>query len=295
MAAKAASARHVHEARRAADQRAAGKGEPRNCLPSALGERAGAIGDALAAFQMLADQRMRLGALKFLEGIEIGVGIVKMHDEADRHQALAEMIEERAAAGLVVEGPAHRVLDEARPVLVGGNLPQLFQPDAEFLRARLGIEPELPDELLSKRAARPFGDQRVLAAERDARRIAVLVAAVASHTLVAGDHALDRAILAEDCLGHGDAGIDLDACLLGLLAEPAAEAAQAADIAAVIAHERRHEDVGNADAARLPEIVEAVLCDLGLERRALLAPIGDQLVEAHGIDHRAGENMGADL
>ena len=77
---------------------------------------------------------MRLGALKFLEGIEIGVGVVEMHDEADRHESLAEMIEERSAAGLVVERPAHRVLHEAGPMLVGRHLPQLFQPDAEFLR-----------------------------------------------------------------------------------------------------------------------------------------------------------------
>ena len=48
----ALDARHVHEARAAADQRAAGEGKLRDSLPAAFGQRAGAIGDALAAFEM---------------------------------------------------------------------------------------------------------------------------------------------------------------------------------------------------------------------------------------------------
>src|SRR5581483_3965697 len=222
-----------------------------------------------------------------------GVGVVEMDDEADRHQPLAEMIEEGAAAGLVVERPAHRVLHEAGPMLLGRDLPQLLQPDAEFLRPRLGIETELPYELLRKRAAGPLRDKRILATKRNAGRVAVLVAAIAGDTFVAGDDALDRAARAEDRLGHGDAGIDLDAGLLGLLAEPAAQAAETADIAAVVAHERRHNEIRNAEAANLPQIVEAVLGDLGLERRALLTPIGDQRVETDRIDHRAGQDVSA--
>ena len=92
-----------------------------------------------------------------------------------------------------------------------------------------------------------------------------------------------------------DAGIDLDAQRFGLLAEPAAEAAEAADIAAVIAHQRRHQESGDADAARLAEIIEAVLGDLVCERRALLAPVRQEPVERDGIDHRAGQDMRADL
>ena len=121
------------------------------------------------------------------------------------------------------------------------------------------------------------------------------MAAVAGDAHVAGDHALDLAIRAEHHIGDGEAGIDLDAERLGLLGEPFGQGAEAADIAAVIAHQRRHEDVRHADAAGLPQIIEAVLGDLGLERRAQVAPIGQQAVERHGIDHRAGQDMGADL
>ncbi len=260
----ALDARHVHEARRAADQRAAGKGEARDGLEASFGERAGAIGDALAAFQLRADHGVSLGALKLLERIDVGVRVVEMDDEAHRHQPLAEMIEEGAAAGLVVERPAHGVLNQAGSVLLGRHLPQLFQTDAEFLRARLGVEAELLDQHLRQRAAGAFGEQRIFAGERDARRVVVLVAAVAGHAHVAGDHAFDLAAGAEDHLGDGEARIDLDAERFRLLGEPAGEAAETADIAAVIAHERRHEDVRHAEAARLPQIIEAVLGDLRL-------------------------------
>src|SRR4029453_16363928 len=100
-----------------------------------------------------------------------------MYDETDRHQPIAEMVEERAAAGLVVERPAHRVLNEPGLVLRFRHLPQLFQADAEFLRPRLGIEAELPDEHFRQRAARTFGEERVLAAKFDAARKTVLVTA----------------------------------------------------------------------------------------------------------------------
>src|SRR4029079_17901365 len=68
-----------------------------------------------------------------------------------------------------------------------------------------------------------------------------------------------------------------------------------ADIAAVVAHQRRHEDVRHAEAACLPKIIEAVLADLCCERQVLVAPIRDELVEADRIDHRARQDMRADL
>src|SRR5262249_35018266 len=95
----ALDARHVHEPGGAADQRSTGKGEARDRLPAAFGQCADAIGDAPAAFEMSGDARMQLRALKFLERIEIGIGVVEVHDEADRYEIVAEMIEEGAAAG----------------------------------------------------------------------------------------------------------------------------------------------------------------------------------------------------
>ena len=52
---------------------------------------------------------------------------------------------------------------------------------------------------------------------------------------------------------------------------------------------------GSRTRPRAPSIVEAVVGDRGLDRRVLVAPIGQQPVEPDRIDHRAGEDMGADL
>ena len=111
-----------------------GNDELRHRLPAALGDGAGAVADALAAGESVADERMRLEALEFLERRQIRVVVIEMDDEADRNQIVVEVIEERAAAGAVVERPAERVLDEAAAVFVRRDLPQLLQADAEFLR-----------------------------------------------------------------------------------------------------------------------------------------------------------------
>jgi hypothetical protein len=121
------------------------------------------------------------------------------------------------------------------------------------------------------------------------------VAAVAGDAHVTGDHALNDAVRAEDHVDYGEAWIDLDAERLSLLGKPATQADEAPGIAAVVAHQRRHEDVRHAEAAGLPQIVEAVLADLCCERRVLVAPIRDELVEADRIDHRARQDVRADL
>ena len=120
----ALDAGHVDEACRAADQRAAREGELRHGLEAAFGDGARAIGDALAAFECLVDCRMLLEALELVEGREIGVLVVEVDDEAYRHQILAEVIEERAAASRVVERPAQRVLNLALACASSGRSPK---------------------------------------------------------------------------------------------------------------------------------------------------------------------------
>ena len=201
----ALDARHVHEAGTAADQRAAGKGEARDRLPAAFGQRARAIGDALAAFEMGGDARMRLGALKFLERV----------DDRDWRSRDARRSRPTPGSRRNDRGTSRRRCGHAaaspwcaargRAVLLLRHLPQLFEADAVFLRAALGVEAEASDELLGERAARAFGEQRVLAGERDARRVAVLVRAVAGDAHVAGDDALDLAVRPEHGVGDGDA------------------------------------------------------------------------------------------
>src|SRR5262245_26491802 len=76
-------ARQVDEPRRAADQRAAGKRKLRYRLQAAFVDRARTVSEPLAAFERATDLRVRLEALELVEGRQVRVLVVEMHDEAD--------------------------------------------------------------------------------------------------------------------------------------------------------------------------------------------------------------------
>src|SRR6185295_17024252 len=120
---------------------------------------------ALAPLQQRPHQRMRLEALEFAERRQPRIGIVEVDDEAERNQAVAEVIQERAAASAVVERPAERVLHQPRPMLGRIDLPELLEPDAEFLRFAAFSKAETRNELFGKRATRALADQRVFRAK----------------------------------------------------------------------------------------------------------------------------------
>ena len=166
---------------------------------------------------------MRLEALELLERREIGVLVVEVDDEAHGNEVLAIVIEERAAAGGIVERPAERMLDETRLVLFGRDLPQLLEADAELLRIAVAIEGKAGDELLGERAARALGNDRVLAPELHAAGEVLRGRAVAADTHVARRHADDAVVLVVEDFGGGKPRIDLDTGLGRLLAEPAAK------------------------------------------------------------------------
>ena len=54
---------------------------------------------------------MGLEALELVERRQIGIVVVEMHDEADNDLVVVVMVEERTAAGEIVERPAEGVLD----------------------------------------------------------------------------------------------------------------------------------------------------------------------------------------
>ena len=105
--------RGVQEAGVAATSAPPGKTQFRQRLQAAVVDGARAIGKPLAAFDMLADGRMRLLALEFLERAQIRVGVVEADDEANRDQVVLQVIEEAAAIGVVLHRPADGVHDEA--------------------------------------------------------------------------------------------------------------------------------------------------------------------------------------
>ena len=63
----------------------------------------------------------------------------------------------------------------------------------------------------------------------------------------------------------------------------------------MVRHQRRQQEVRQPQAARRSEPIETVVGDRRLDRSVFAAPLGQQPVEPDRIDHRAGENVRADL
>src|SRR5258708_1673664 len=93
--------RHVNEPCRAADQRAAGKGQFGNGLVAAFVDRACAVGNTSPTFNFGSDRRVGFPALHFLERGNIRIGIVQRNDEAERDLIVLLVVEEPSSPGLV--------------------------------------------------------------------------------------------------------------------------------------------------------------------------------------------------
>src|SRR5207244_804203 len=88
---------------------------------------------------------------------------------------------------------------------------------------------------------------------------------------------------------------DLDTQLLGLPGEPATEIAEGKRVSALVVHERRRQQFRDRPFAALAEYPMVVFRHRHRQRRTPVFPVGDQLIERDGIDHRARKNVRADL
>ncbi|EAV43418.1 hypothetical protein SIAM614_06528 [Stappia aggregata IAM 12614] len=292
---RALDARHVDEACRTAHQQAAREGELRNGLEAAFGNGAGTIGNALAAFKGVADGRMGLEPLEFLERGQPGVLVVEVNDEADCHLIVFQVVEKRTAARLAVQRPAERMLHKAEPVFFRVDLPQFLDAYAELRHVAVLVEIEFLDELLGQGAAGTFADQCVLAAQLHATGEHGVGLAVPADTHVARRNPNHVAVVVIEDFGSSKARVDFNTEGFGLLGEPAADVAKRDDIVAVVVHEFRHEHVRQAHGASRPQNEEMVVGDRRLDRRVFFAPFRKQLVESDRVDHGTGENMRADF
>ena len=80
---------------------------------------------------------MGLGALEFAEGLQPGIAVIEMHDKADGAEILAPVIHEEAAAGVIVQRPAHAVQHQALcDACPGGSSQSSFRPMPNFCGSR---------------------------------------------------------------------------------------------------------------------------------------------------------------
>ena len=122
------------------------------------------------------------------------------------------------------------------------------------------------------------------------RTVKTLRSSVAPKTQVARCHSRHRAFFIIQHAGSCEARVNFNSKFAGLLTEPAHKLAEAYDIAAVIAHQRRQEKSRNAGAGRA-EIKEAILCDWRRHGRSLLFPIRDQRIEAPRVDDGSRQDV----
>lgn len=118
---------------------------------------------------------------------------------------------------------------------------------------------------------------------------------IARDAHVAGGDAGDRALLVVKHFGGGEARIDFNAQRFGLGRQPAAHAAQARDVIAVVMHQGRKQKIGQTQTARRAQQIKPVIGDRRVEGRAVLFPVRQKFVQRNRIDHRARQNMRADF
>src|SRR5262245_6016518 len=198
------------------------------------------------------------------------------------------MIKKRAAPGAVVQRPTERVLHQAWTVPLGRHLPQFLEAQPKLLRSAALAQAEFGGQDLGQGAARALGNEGVLALELHAAAETRRWFGVLAKAHVAGGNAADGATLVVKDLGSREPRVNFHPQLRRLLAKPTAKIAQADDVFAVVAHERRHQNVGDAHSARRPEVVEAVIGHRRIDRRALRLPFGNERIEADWVDHGTG-------
>ncbi|EAQ04453.1 hypothetical protein OB2597_09924 [Pseudooceanicola batsensis HTCC2597] len=287
--------RHVDHPDRTSKQGDARGDHLRHRLVPALRDRARAIGDPLAALEQLGHDRVVLEALEFHVGEDVGILVVQVDDEADQHLIVFEVIDERPAAGVGAERPAHGVGHRPLLVLGGVDLPDLLHAEAVFLRLLAIGEAVFLDHLLREGPAHAFAQEDVFAMQFHAGLIARAFGAVGVPAEFACDHALDGAVLAVDDFRTGHAGENLDAQFLGLFRHPAADVPHRDDVVAVVGHQRRHGEIGHPQTSRFAQDKEIVVLDRHVQRRALFLPVGYQGRQPAGVQYGTRQDMRPDL
>ena len=281
---------HVDHAAGLADEDGARHGELGLRPEAAALDGLGAPGGALAAFEDRLELRVLLDGLEHVVRRDGRVGRRQRDDDADRDLVVAVRVDPAADAGLVplavgAAGPTEEV-DDGVPLLLG--LPDFLGAELPDGRLRALGEVEVLDGGTGEVAPVALGEDGLAGVDFHAGlEVAELLAFLAA-ALVAGDDALDGAVLDEQLGGCG-LGEDVGAGLLGLLGHPAAELADRGDPVALVLEVRRRRARHRAGALlrEPPDVVLLVDVADGGERLEVL--VGEELLERARLHHRAGQ------
>ena len=229
---------------------------------------------------------MHLKALKFLKRAEIGILVVETNHKADRHLVVFQVIKERSAISIVVDGPAGTVNHQSLFMFFRFDLPQFLDAEAICLRLDAFTQIELCHQLLAEAAAAPFGKEGVFGVQLHTDLIVRPLLALAGYAHIAGRHTFDRAIVIIEDLRSGKPRINLHTQGFRLLAQPTAKVAQTDDVITVVLHRRRQQEGRQGKPAGLAQIQELLRRHRSIERCLHVFPIREQLVQGARFQHR---------
>ena len=233
---------------------------------------------------------MRLELLQGVVAGEGGVGGVEPDDQAERDLVLAHRVDEAAAElvplGALAQRPAHRVDDPVQRLL---DLPDLLDADLPALRVR-AAQVEVVERGAGQMAERALGEHGGLGDHVGPGLEVGELLAVLAAALVAGADAADDAVLDQQ-LVRGGLAEDVDAGLLGLLGEEAAELRDRGHVVAVVPEVGRHRL--QRQRHLLGEEVDRVLGDLLVDGPVRGIEVGEQLLHRRRLHVRPGEQVRA--
>src|SRR5690606_18919541 len=159
----------------------------------------------------------------------------------------------------------------------------------------VGVEVEAFGEQFADVAAAAFGEQRVLGTQFHARGVhAVLGIAFTVYAQIGRDETSHHALLVDQCFLSGEARIDFDAQVFGLLGQPATQVTQGNNVIALVVHGLGHKKIGHfAGAGGASQHINVVANDGGIQRSAEFLPVWEQFVQGARLEYCAGENVGA--
>ena len=198
--------------------------------------------------------------------------------------------------GIVTQRPPQRMVNLAGPMLVGLDLPDLFESDAVMLRIGFGAQVVTRHQVFAEVAAATFGKYRVTPDEFIAALETSLGLAVLANAHVArGDTAHGPVGVIQD-FGRSESGKEIDFECFCLFAEPLAQTAETDDEVAAIVHRPRNERGRDCRCTLLAEqVVKGVAGDRRFKRRTALLPVAEQFLERTRLEYVSGKNMGADF
>mmetsp|Transcript_20651 Transcript_20651/g.48181 ORF Transcript_20651/g.48181 Transcript_20651/m.48181 type:complete len:315 (-) Transcript_20651:654-1598(-) len=159
---------HIEESSTATCQHPAGEGELWHGLQAALIETPRAIREARATLQQSLHSRMLLEALELLVRTHVWIGVIKANHHAYMEEIRLHVIDERSTVAPHVQGPADRVSHGAGRMVLGLDLPDLFDTQAVVLRGHTFPEVVMLHEQLTQGASATFCKDGLLAEQMHA-------------------------------------------------------------------------------------------------------------------------------